>query len=76
MSQSSWVYYNTSSKTLEGLDGERKFTLFMVDFQVPGEMELLPVTEFLLSEDFWTINQLQFFYKGGEWQGVMVQGIP
>ena len=76
MSQSSWVYYNTSSKNLEGLDGERKFTLFMVDFQVPGEMELLPVTEFLLSEDFWTINQLQFFYKGGEWQGIMVQGIP
>ncbi|SVD39059.1 uncharacterized protein METZ01_LOCUS391913, partial [marine metagenome] len=76
MSQWPWVYYNTSSMNLEGLDEERKFTLVMVDFQVPGEMALLPVTEFQLAEDFWTINRLEFFHTGEEWQGIMVQGLP
>ena len=74
--QAHYVYYSNSLKSTTGLDEKRDFLIVHVDCRVPGQMHLLLSAEFDLTEDFWTIQDLEFFHKGSDWLGVRVQGNP
>ena len=73
---SSYLYYDNHSKQTRGLDAKRNIIIVGVDAHVPGELYLLPPAEIDLSEEFWSINQVEFFHAGLDWLGVRVKGSP